>query len=167
MINNLITSVRSKYQTFRRMIFWGWNLRNSWDFDAQTIYDILYLKLQRLYVVFNQNGHLVWNSSPDNKRMRKLSEAILLCKRIKEDYHENNMFADLEQRFGEVKMEFIPQSNGFSKMKLERSKVSTELQRLAYSQELKKAFNKANKLKKADEDRLFKLLRENINVWWD
>lgn len=163
----MINYIRSKYQMFRRMMFWGWNLRNNYDFDAQTIYDILYLKLQRLHVTFNTNSHLEWNSSPTNRRMKKLSEAILLCKRIKTNYHEDNAFIQLEKEFGKLKTEFIPLSNGFSEFKSNREKVTNEQQRKLYREALKKTFERSTKLKKADEDRFFKLLQENINVWWD
>lgn len=69
------------YEKIKRMIFWGWKMRNSYDYDAHTIYEMLQWKLERLLHVFKYDGHCVWNNSEDNKRMKDLKEAIELLKR--------------------------------------------------------------------------------------
>lgn len=79
---------RSYKEMFRRMLFWGWHMRWSWDFDAQTLYKMLQLKLSRLNYVFENHGHCVWNSDRDNKRMRELREMIELFKRLFEDEYQ-------------------------------------------------------------------------------
>jgi len=151
----------SKYEMIKRMLFWGWKLRNSWDFDACTIYEILYLKLTRIYNCFLDDGHCLWNDDINNKGMRELRTAIELAKRLSEDtytyYNEKH-----NEKWG--KPEFSFDNNVF---KSTRNKVLSKEDKIQEKKEFRIALNKDNKQCINDQKELFKLLNKNISYWWD
>jgi len=145
MFRDILKWLMQQYEMIRRMVFWGWKLRNSWDFDAQTIYTIMYLKLDRLYNCFRDNGHCVWNSSERNSRMRQLSECRELFRRLDE---YDPMMVAYDEVFG---LEYVPHGKRFKH------------QELLYQRRL----NHHTKIRAYMKHRAFHLLEKNIDIWWD
>ena len=76
-----------------RMIFWGWNMRWNYDFDGFTLYEIYYMKLDRMYKCMSNYGNCVWNSCPEDpeyKLMKKLKLARTLAHRLA--YRDESMY---------------------------------------------------------------------------
>lgn len=83
----------TRKEMFERMFYWAWKLRWNFDFDAQTLYQIQYLKLKRVHECMLKHGHLDWNSSPDHKHMRRLAEARELARRLtKNNFDKHSMY---------------------------------------------------------------------------
>jgi len=84
-------SIRQWWQTLCRMCWWGWKLRNSYDWDYGYLDRIIYLKLNRMQENMSKHGHCVWNSDPKAKEywlMRKLEQAVYAAKIIDKQYEE-------------------------------------------------------------------------------
>lgn len=155
MINFLIV----KYEMLCRMLFWGWNMRHSYDFDAQTLYDIIYLKLDRVYNCMLSDSHCAWNSSPDTKLMRRLYEARTLAKRLSEGDMYLNSSVKLTEKYRDIK------PRGLLSSYLDQN--SKPIESKLYSYILKKAFEKDNTRYQTDKQRLFMLLNKYLSEWWD
>lgn len=160
--------VRWFYKTkemLERMVYWGWKMRWSWDFEAHMIYDLLHNKLERLYVCFRDHSHCVWNSSEKNNAMRKLKEASMLAKRLYEDNYDIRAFEETDQRFEYYDWTEPVNTN---------NKYSGSYWRSSYKRTPKRAelFRKGRdkiyqKQKKHEKERLFKLMNQYLHVWWD
>jgi len=146
---DLVSEYHSRKEMLGRMIFWGWKMRWNWDFDARTIYDILYYKLDGLYVCFRDHGNCDWNSSEDKKRMKKLRIARELARRLaKENYHTNLNMHD--KKWGE----------GTTPLKIEKEKKLEE-------KEIMRAYKKDDLQKESEKRYLFMLIEKYIDRWWD
>ena len=151
-----------KYEQLQRMIFWGWNMRNSYDFDGGTVYKVLNLKLKRMYDCFLKDGHLMWNNSPDTRGMRLLIECIELTSRLQEDYHRNyEVVCERYMTPPRTKCSFL------EKFHDDMYPNAKPIDRAMYRHFLSKAFDKDSSEQKRDKARLFKLLEKHLDSWWD
>lgn len=85
-------------ETLGRMIYWGWKMRNSYDFDAHTVYDILHHKLDKIHQAALKDPYHVW-TEPNTKLMKRLKEASILAKRIREDNYQIRAFQEADEKF--------------------------------------------------------------------
>jgi hypothetical protein len=157
---NLISWFRSKKEMIGRMIYWGWHMRWSWDFDAGTIYKMLHLKLDRTYDCMKNHSHLKWNSDVNNPGMRKLCEAKHLASKLsKDNYHrEYEKFSQMYKSNRKDCMSIFKDDH-YPNAKIINEKL--------YSFMLKKAFKRDNLEKITDKRRFFMLLEKHIDSWWD
>lgn len=72
------TRVKIMYETSERIIYWGWKLRNSHDWDYGYMEDMLLYKLQRMEKGVYLEGHHVW--SKKSREYRALKEIIHILK---------------------------------------------------------------------------------------
>lgn len=159
---NRVSWVTSKFQMLSRMIFWGWYMRNSYDFDAHTIYDMLEMKLDRLYYVFKHHSHCVWNSDVENKDMRRLCEARGLAHKLaKGDYMRHYTKITKTYRVSYDKNDISIRIG--IRYPSENKLISNDY----YRKLSKRAWNLDEAERKTDQDRLFFLLNTRINHWWD
>jgi hypothetical protein len=89
---DIIYKIASYIEMFKRMLFWGWKMRWNFDFDGQYVYNILHLKLVRMYKCFINHGHCLWTNDINDPLMRKLRIAIECSKRLKEDEYILNCY---------------------------------------------------------------------------
>jgi hypothetical protein len=107
-----MATLRHYYRMICRMIWWGWKLRNSHDWDYGYMDEIIYLKLERMQKEMLQNGHCVWNSDPKSKEyylMRKLEQAVYTAKIITEEEEEPIYQIQMkrhEEKYGEINMKW-------------------------------------------------------------
>lgn len=148
--------MRRIIEKIKRMLFWGWKLRDSYDFDAHTIYEILYLKLDRVYNVMLNNSHLMWNDSPDTPGMRRLREARDLALRFSQDFEEydHRAFDETRKLFGPSNMQFT--DNGVTSDWGEDAHRYLNIRRKHW-----------NKVKSEQHKRLFYLIEKYTCHWWD
>lgn len=158
--NSIISEFRSKKEMIERMIFWGWKMRNSWDFDASTTYSMIHLKLDRCYKTFKDHGHCAWNSSEKLNRMRKLKEASKLAERLYEDKYDIRAFKETDERF-KFKQWFTPSKYGSQwhstyEKTPKRARIFYKARGKVYLAQ-----------KKYEHKRLFELLDKYLDQWWD
>jgi len=105
-----MANLRHIYRKILRMIWWGWKLRNSYDWDHGYLDEIIYLKLYRMQKEMSQRGHCVWNSDPKSKEyhlMRKLEQAVYTARIISKVYEEPIFKIQTkkhEEKYGEITM---------------------------------------------------------------
>jgi hypothetical protein len=160
--NNITIEYLKYAEMFNRMIFWAWKMRWSWDFDIHTVYEMLYLKLDRSYNCFLKNGHLVWNSNPNNKLMRRLQEARYLAKRLCDDEYKMRAFYETNEKFVHYFKTFKIKNKSLYES-ISNWKNKPRLAELFYNGKTKIYQNMENYERK----RLFHLLEKYINKWWD
>ena len=135
-------------------------MRHSWDWDAHTIYKMLYFKLDRLYNEMTSNGHCMWNANPNTNLMKKLREARELAKRLDEDRYDMAGFYETEERYGELIRE--EESYGkYTSIKLywKDDKAATK-----YRDRRDKYWQN---VKLTERKRLHYLLEHYTQIWWD
>jgi hypothetical protein len=134
-----------------RVFFWGWKMRRSWDFDANTIYEMLYLKYDRIYKCIEKHHHLVWNQNTETKGMKKLASMVLLTKRLSEDSYvdiaDPTYWSDYYSK--PRKIEDFFREDEKDKNRFRRAVIKSE------------------EIKKQDKEMFLKLLQKNNDGWWD
>jgi len=157
------TWLRVKYQMLERMIFWGWNMRHSYDFDALLCYDILYLKLKRVYECHRDHGNCVWNSNPLNRDMKRLREAVGLAKwlSVNDNSSNKNYFKLVEKYYDENGRGLL--SRQVKELYPKAKPIDSKL----YSFMFRKAINKDYEEYLTKKNRFFYLLNKYLGVWWD
>ncbi len=153
--------IKARYKMLCRMIYWGWHMRWNWDFDALTIYDMLYRKLDRLYKEMRDNSHLDWNSDENNRRMRELREARELARRLMNNDYDMKAFYEVEERYGELKTWSEYLTNGLYRY---HSEWPNDKEARKFYRRRDKHWLRVHKLHK---NRFFELLNRNIEQWWD
>lgn len=156
----------------QRMIFWGWKMRWSWDFDSHGIYDMIYLKLDRIQNCFNKNGHCVWNRNNDTKGMKKLRVAKELAKRLFEDDYIIRACDEHEVIWGECRTHSKPifiggKTDYGSSITFSHDLAITEKQIKQCRKDYRRIHSKYDRMKVEDRKQLFQLLEKNLNQWWD
>lgn len=154
--------MRSLIEKIKRIVFWGWKLRNNYDFDAGYMYEVMYLKFDRLYYGMLAHSHCVWNSSPSSKLMRRLYEARGLAKKLSESEYGRHSHTFLEKYYRIN--EYNPNGVNFCRpIGVNAKLVSQEF----YSYGLKKTLTRDENERKIDQKRLYHLMERYIDVWWD
>ena len=144
------------------MLFWGWNMRDNYDFDASYLYNTMYLKLDRTYSCMVNNSHCVWNDSVDSKMMRRLCEAKVLSKRLLESKYGSHVDTFLN------KYCIIRDKNDLmSQINVRYSANSKIVDKTFYVKGLKEAMKKDNRAYSTDRKRFFRLLEKYTDYWWD
>lgn len=154
--------LKSFYEQVERMYFWAKAMRHSYDFDGHTVYEVLYLKLDRLQQGCLKHGNCVWDGSIDTKLMKRLSEARMLAKRLSEEKIDMRAFSEAEERFGFISRFEDSDEHGYSTLK-------TDWKR---DRKNAKLFYKARtklyvKVKQDEKDRFYYLLDKYLEQWWD
>jgi len=141
------------------MWFWAWNMRNVPNWCGTTTYYVMYLQLSRVYDCMLNDSHLVWNSNPNTKGMRRLAEARDLCF----DLYGDNYNKWLQWLFRTHKPAVEKNGELYSRLEREGKPIPKKL----YYFYLKKANEKDAKEYANKRQRLFTLLDKYIDSWWD
>jgi hypothetical protein len=157
---NRVSTFHTYKEQIQRMWFWAWKMRKNYDFDALFVYDVIYLKLERIDHVMKNHSHLVWNSDESNNLMRKLCEAKGLAKRISEFDYDTQAWIDTDDRF-----KYISWFEEGDQYTTYHSKWSVEPNRAKLF--LKARGNHYKQMKESDKKRLFYLLDKYLEYWWD
>ena len=160
---------KSKLEMLERMLFWGWHMRWNWDFDGHCLYDIIYLKLDRLYKCHRDYGHCVWNQEEDATEYRDmvaLRLAVRVAKRLAErgdTFYCKGLHDRHEAKWGKIDIKFessimmissIPNANTPELIEQERK-------------ESRYLYEMDHKIRERDKKILFTLLRKKLDGWWD
>jgi len=170
--------IRSKREMLDRMVFWGWNMRWSWDFDAHTIYDMLYYKLVRLEKVFTESGNCCWNQDPeypDYKYMKSLRLAIKILKRLKDRDTPRyciGLWERHDKKWGKLQSNM---SNPSEEDKTPSGTIFRTWREKANTPELKEQERKEWRalleldgiIYERDKRNFFKILERDLHYWWD
>lgn len=157
LLRDLRIDFKSFIEKLRRMVYWGWKMRNSYDFDAHTIYDMLHYKLDKIYQSALKDPYHVW-TDPNTKLMKRLKEASILAKRIREDNYQIRAFQEADEKFT-YKHWLVP---SLTHRKSSLFKKTPERARLFY----KGRDRIYMKVQQHEVERFHMLLEKYIDRWW-
>lgn len=162
----------------KRFFFWGWKLRDNHDFDGAFLLEVIEIKLQRMHDGFKKYGHCLWTTEevdpeyPDApNRMALLREAIQLAKKLRES--DSNLYLKDEsdayfEKWGHHEMEFSEEDErGFSRCTLKQANVITEEDKVKSREEFHVLMEQSYAAYCKDRKRLFDILEQNIDHFWD
>lgn len=138
-------------------------LWNDFDFDAQCLYPLIRLKLQRVQKAL-ENG----NAIQEDKDMKALKLAIKLLDRLIEDKYWAPMDRH-DRKWGEMETWFEPteRNDGSSYWMSKRAKANTPELKEQEILEFRKAYETEDMLRERDKRNLFRILDKYIRTWWD
>jgi hypothetical protein len=150
------------YKRFKRSFDYAKFGYSNYDWDHSYLYALLAFKLDRVHKELI-NGYAV----QDSKDMEALKEAKAICDRLREGNYEDKYIDLHEAKWGELKLSFIDQGNGLSRMDSSRSKVLTPKDEKQSRKELSKLYKQAVKDEDADIKRLGEILLKYSREWWE
>lgn len=174
-VYNRYRSIRKLYATVNRFFYWGWKLRNNYDWDGYCVYEMLALKLKRMEVEMKKHGNCMWNSEPDSEEyqlMRRLERAAELAHKLNET-DTLGYFPELleahRKKWGEIRFVDTEEklSNGMTGFRVKRDGVKTEEDEKLCRQEHREIMDKQYAAREADKAEFFKILREDLENFWD
>lgn len=74
-----------RYRRAERFFYWGWKLKDNCDNDYVELYEIIYLKLDRIDKKVS-DSYSCWGDIGYGSQLRKLKTAKELAKRLGDDY---------------------------------------------------------------------------------
>lgn len=161
-----MNTIRQWWETICRMCWWGWKLRNSYDWDYGYLDEMLYLKLDRMQKNMSKYGNCLWNSDPKAKEywlMRKLEQAVYTAKIINNENEEpiyKQQLLEHERIYGEMLLDLGASGLGFSKCtSKEQGKIAWE----AYNNIHNEHAERIKQYRKHFHILLYKYGRQ----WWD
>ena len=130
------------YEMICRMCYWGWHMRNSYDWDYAYLYQTINLKMRRMDVCF-KNGYHEWTKN-DGRMYKRFKEAMELSKRL---------------------------SNGGSNYYLYQISIEKVLNCFKITKEEDELFRiailKDDLINKANKARFWEIMENDIEHWWE
>lgn len=161
----MIYKIKSLYYQYSEMIkrifYYGWGMRKSYDFDAWTLYGSIYLKLDRVYDCMLNHSHLMWNSSPDTNLMKKLCEAKNIARMLAKEHtlQEHSYLSEVFSKYTSIKKKNTIFSDTYPDAKIINDKLLKFM--------TKKAIEKDSRRVTELQERLHYLLLKYTSHWWD
>ena len=171
-ITDFLHSIRNYfygiYCTVERFLYWGYHMRNSYDWDFAYLERMILCKLKRMRKEFKEHGHCMWNqdvySDEYRTQFRSLQLTIKLLTRIcdRSDFHYAiNADKKLESKWGS----YYQTSTGL--MGFKRANVVTEQDKADYHKDCLALYDLSQNIKNRDRKWLFDLICKYGEYWWD
>jgi hypothetical protein len=157
-----LKAYRKYREMLGRMFFWAWKMRWSWDFDANTVYEMLHLKLSRVHDCMKEHGHLEWNANHDSNLMRKLAEAKMLAKKLSDENYRQNV-----ERFYDMYKREKARNGWLEKSLAKYHPKAKPINEKLHSYFFKKAAERDDAERAYDKKRLYYLMDKYLESWWD
>lgn len=142
------------------MIWWGWKLRNSKDYDYSSVYEILELKLSRMIECFEKDK---FHKIP----LKKIKVVRELANRLhKQEYLDNSLKLH-EIRWGEHYYKSIGEISKYEEcFRSSFKNVKNEMEEKQALKEYLALCRKSDRIELEEKNELFRLLSKYINHWW-
>lgn len=141
----------------------------NYDFDANTVWQLLEFKLKRIYPVL-LNG----NAIQEKEDMDALLEAIALCKRLKEENYDEKYYTAHDEKWGPIQSKTDRVARRDQKGRpiafhWDVYRVNANTPELEHQEraEFVSIFMKSHSDFVADVDRLNEIFKKHLNTWWD
>lgn len=153
-MRRFIVNKLSRLLTFvKRFCYYGYiGAKHTYDFDAAGIHTLIEAHISRVSDFMHDSNatHLLWNSNPKNKDMKRLRELKELSKRMVESE------LSVGPNFKKVCDKYKEEGNIFSR-----------INNPEYKKEARLAIKKDSMIHKGLEDRYWYLLRYKTPHFWD
>lgn len=168
--HNFTTFFYRAYKTVERFLYWGWTLRYSYDWDFMYLEEMMLLKLKRIRKYCVEQGHLVWDQSPEEdefKSLKSLDLAIALLERL--TTRSDIMYAihtekKHEDKWGRLEFDFKRKDSLF---RTKRSNVKTPEDEEKEREESRKIFDLSFKIYNRDRKWFYNIMYKYGRHWWD
>ena len=163
-INTIIRPLRSAWYNCKygviNLIKWLPIIWGDRDWDHYYLYRILQKKLKHMENFHRNHGHCVGNEAWADQ----MKGCIKLIENLLDDEYNRNEFDALDKKWG---TSFFEETNEKGSFELKHKNIKTKEDEEEHSKEFRECMTKERKLREEDKDELFKLIRENIDCWWD
>ena len=149
-----MNKIRAAIRFIKRFCYYGYHgAKHTVDFDASSMDHLIYAHIKRVNDFMHDptRTHLLWNSKPENRRMRLLREFTELSARRTDKYEVGYYFSQHCNKWS---------GNG-------RRDIFDRINDPQYRKESKIAMRKDNMKKRGEEDRYYYLLRHLVPTFWD
>lgn len=155
MINSLRSIFYDLIYGIKNIVLWLPTIWKDRNWDHAYVYYLLYKKIE---LMEKHNAPCDQYIGQENS-LEEIREVKKILKRITEDKYLLNALQPVEEKYGEWHFEFEPiEGKAYGKMIDNRSD--------DHIQAWNNASMQANELEKQDKDKLFELLRVNLDKWW-
>lgn len=147
----MFLSIEKIYHFIKRFIYYGYHgAKHCEDYDSHGIHALIHAHICRLerFMSNPNNTHTMWTTKQNKGLFRKLKELKELSRRYRDDTYYVGYFTRkvLEKYRDPTKFLSYPNMN---------------------RKELRVAFKKDDRIRKAFEDRYFELLQKYAPMFWD
>lgn len=167
--NKVILPIRLRWEYHQRVQAYKPLLKEDRDWDSQFIYPLLQFKMERIYKAL-KNGVAIH----EKKDMDALKECIKVLKRLHKDTYDDKYFRAHDKKWGKLKTKTIKEEGTenepggpYYRWEASRSKAKTKKQQQQERKDFRKCWENGAKDREADVDRLFELMKNHMNAWWD
>ena len=152
-------------QGIKNLIIWFPVIWKDRWWDHVFLYEIMRYKLHLMEKNLRVHGHHVKHIEDANKIKTCV---VLLDRLIKDEYHDN-AFKNHYKKWGQPVMEFKDweEDPEYQVLKINYPNVKTDKDKEIEVKGFKRMSEKEAELREQDLDMLFKLMRKNIQSWWD
>lgn len=149
----------------KRIIEYAPILWDDWDWDYSAFLRLMQYKLKRMRTCIIKND-IICAAPRVGKQIRY---AEFLIERILNDDYFPELQAELEEKFGETKWNFIPVDDppGCSRLEFTYNKCKTAKENKEADKARQNLYEKQRKELEKDYDRLFRHIRKFLQRWWD
>jgi len=168
-VTGLAGNIRRLGKTLARMIYWGWFMRDSYDWDFYHLEVMMLAKLKRMRKEMTTNGHCSWCVTPEEDSegglLNKLDLAIyLLNRQVNRNVvgYAVGTHAKHDAKWGEIKWDW---KSGY--VKIWRDNASTPELETQERQEYRLVMDMDDKIYSRDRKILYYILEKHGPGWWD
>ncbi len=149
----------------KNLIQWFPVIWKDRQWDNFFIYIILRRKLHLTEQLTRKYGHHTKHIQDADK----IKKCVIILDRLIEDDYNENVYRNHDKKWGDGKMIFTDSTEypQCSKLDIKYENVKTKEDEKLQTKEYRILMNKPQDLINQDLDMLFKLMRKNIQTWWD
>lgn len=163
-IGNMTFPFRNFYRRICFFLFWGWTLKDSHDWDHYHLYDLLFIKMNRMRKALAEGST---EKRVLARKLKKMDVAIGLCKKLRDDDYSENT-DKVEQKWGKLQFVTDPTNNPkiYRGRFFNQNALNPEQQKQA-DKDRSKAVKADYRKQERDRKKLFTIIADNIETWWD
>lgn len=152
-------------QGFQSLFLWLPVIWKDRNWDHIYIYIVLRHKLHLTEQLIRHHGHHTKHVQDADK----IKLCINLLDRLTNDEYHNIAFKNHYKKWGEPEFNWKDSKShpGYSELDINYPKVKTDNENGIERKDFKRCSHHEAKLREQDLDLLFKLIRKNIQTWWD
>ena len=164
----MIRKIRSFFNSIiygiENLIVWFPIIWSDRNWDQVYLYIILQHKLDQMQKYFRKYGHHVGAE----RDARKMEICSMVLERLITDVYHDQAFKKYDEKWGEAHFStFETDDPNLSRLVITHENVHTEEDKIKETADFKRAWEHHDYLNKQDLDLLFKILRKQIESWWD
>ena len=158
--------VRQFIHGIRNLTVWFPDIWKDRQWDRYFIYRLLYKKLVLMEKFFNSKKAMTVKSTERAQEMRR---CVKILERLLDDNYAKKEWENHDKKWGTPIFNFtlIEGREGYSELEIEYPNVRTEEDEEQRRKEFSELIREEYHQRQQDLDNLFKILRENVEGWWD